>query len=58
MKQVRELVAAAHPAAATSDEVLSIIQEEAEPFFQDQKSLDEVVNIIQSRLNIYVSENS
>ena len=58
VKQVRELVAAAHPAAATSDEVLSIIQEEAEPFFQDQKSLDEVVNIIQSRLNIYVSENS
>jgi len=39
-----------------NSEVISIIQEEAEPFFKNQKSVDEVAGIIQSRIKIYVSE--
>lgn len=39
-------------------QIQNIILEEAAPYFQGQKSVDEVVGIIQSRINIYVSENS
>lgn len=37
---------------------LAIITEEAEGYFSGQKSLDEVIGIIQSRMNIFISENS
>lgn len=36
----------------------SIISEEAEAFFQGQKSVDQVAEIIQRRVSVYVSENS
>lgn len=39
-------------------QVQNIILEEAAAYFQGQKSVDEVTSIIQSRINIYVSENS
>lgn len=39
------------------DEIMKIITEEAEAFYKGQKSVDEVAGIIQSRINIYVSEN-
>lgn len=39
-------------------QIQNIILEEAAAYFQGQKSVDEVVGIIQSRINIYVSENS
>lgn len=39
------------------DEILNIINEEAEAFYLGQKSVDEVAGIIQSRIKIYVSEN-
>ena len=38
--------------------VNNIIMEEASAFFSGQKSAEEVANIIQSRLSIYVNENS
>ena len=38
--------------------IYNIITEEAEPYFSGQKSVDEVADIIQSRVNIYVNENS
>ena len=38
------------------DDIISIIQEEAEPFFQGQKSVDDVTPIIQSRASIYLKE--
>jgi hypothetical protein len=38
--------------------VYSIISEEAEAYFKGQKTVDEVADIIQSRVKIYVSENS
>ena len=39
------------------DEVMKIINEEAEGYYSGQKSVDEVAGIIQSRVHIYVSES-
>lgn len=36
---------------------LEMIQEEAEPYFKGEKSLDEVTKIIQNRMSTYVNEN-
>lgn len=38
------------------NQILSMIMEDVAPYFEGQKSLDEVVNIIQSRVQLYVSE--
>lgn len=38
-------------------EISNIIDEEAAPFFEGQKPVEEVVKIIQSRVQIYVDEN-
>lgn len=38
-------------------EINNIISEEAAPFFEGQKSVDEVARIIQSRVQLYVDEN-
>jgi ABC-type glycerol-3-phosphate transport system substrate-binding protein len=38
-------------------EVYNIIKEEAEAYFVGQKTVDEVVDIIQRRVQVYVSEN-
>lgn len=38
------------------DDALNIILEEAEPYFQGQKSLDDTVKILQSRMQIYLDE--
>ena len=53
-----ELIDVARPMPTTNSEVLAIIAEEAEAFYKGQKSLDEVVNTIQSRVSMYVGENS
>ena len=39
-----------------NDMIMSIINEEAEPFFKGQKSVDDVVKVIQNRINNYVNE--
>jgi hypothetical protein len=41
-----------------SMEILSIISEESQGYFEGQKSVSEVADVIQSRVQIYVSENS
>ena len=41
-----------------NEELNNIITEETESYFSGQKTVDEVVDIIQSRTKIYVSENS
>lgn len=43
-------------AASQQNEFLTIIEEEAEPYFEGQKTVDEVADIIQSRIQIYVNE--
>ncbi|MCR5722302.1 MAG: hypothetical protein K6G72_08170 [Lachnospiraceae bacterium] len=37
--------------------IWGIVYEEIQPYFAKQKSLDEVIKVIQSRVNLYVEEN-
>ena len=37
--------------------IMAIIEEEVKPYFEGQKSVDEVADIIQSRVDIYLKEN-
>lgn len=53
-----ELIEAARPVQMGNSEILSIIMEEAAPYFKGEKSLDDVVALIQSRVSMYVGENS
>ena len=55
---IRHLIEIARPLSRESEEIYSIISEEAAPYFAGQKSAEEVAQIIQSRIKIYVSENS
>ena len=55
---IRHLIDIARPLSKESEEIYSIISEEAAPYFAGQKSAEEVAKIIQSRIQIYVSENS
>ncbi len=55
---IRHLIDIARPTSKESEEIYSIIGEEAAPYFAGQKSAEEVAKIIQSRIKIYVSENS
>lgn len=43
---------------STDNEMNNIINEEAQAFFSGSKSLDEVVNVIQNRVNLYLKENN
>lgn len=53
--QIKALIDAA-VAVNTDPEIMSIIEEEAGGYFSGQKSLDDVIGLIQSRVQIYVSE--
>ena len=39
------------------EDIINIIQEEIESFYSGQKGVDEVVDIIQNRVQLYVDEN-
>lgn len=55
---LEELIGLARPAASSDDKIMSIINEEAQAFFSGQKSAKDVAGIIQSRVQVYVNENS
>lgn len=55
--RVMELIAVAKPMTNADNEIMTIIQEETQAFFQGQKTAAEVAAVIQSRVKIYVSEN-
>lgn len=55
---VKALIAAAKPAFENDEEIYGIIQEETAAYFNGQKSAKEVADIIQSRVSIFLSENS
>ena len=42
---------------STDKEISDIVAEEAKAYFAGDKSLDEVVNLIQNRVNTYINEN-
>lgn len=54
---ILDLIDGAKPAAGGTTEIMNIINEEAEAFFQGQKSVDDVADIIQKRIGVYVNEN-
>lgn len=54
---IREVINTARPVSNNDDQIMSIITEEVEGYFNGQKSVDEVVNVIQSRVQLYISEN-
>ncbi len=55
---VMALIEAARPISYNyGSEIINIINTEAEGYYKGQKSVDEVANIIQSRVKIYVEEN-
>ena len=55
---IRHLIESARPLSWESEEIYAIIGEESASYFAGQKSADETAKIIQSRVQIYVSENS
>lgn len=56
--RIRQVIDNAQGRVSYNQDIMSIIQEEAAPFFAGQKTAREVADIIQSRVQIYVSENS
>lgn len=54
--QIIALVDSVQFIADYDNSLLTIIQDEAAAFFADEKSVDEVASIIQSRMNIYINE--
>jgi ABC-type glycerol-3-phosphate transport system substrate-binding protein len=58
MDQLREIIDMAKPSnQSTDDNITDIISEEAQAYFDGQKTAEAVAEIIQSRVAIYVSEN-
>lgn len=53
-----ELVSSARRIAESNTQVMAIIQEEMGAYYTGQKSTEEVVGIIQGRVQNYVSESS
>ena len=55
---IKSLIEGAKLPNDNDTDVLKIINEEADAYFTGQKSAADVAQIIQSRVSIYVSENS
>lgn len=55
--EIKAMIAAARPMNGADQTVYNIIMEEAGPYFKGQKSAQDVANIIQSRVDMYISEN-
>lgn len=58
VQMVRDVIDSASAATNNDQTILNIISEEAEAYFEGQKSAQDVAAIIQSRVQTYVSENS
>ncbi|MCM1044590.1 MAG: extracellular solute-binding protein [Candidatus Gastranaerophilales bacterium] len=52
-----ELVPDATPFFAVDDAIIQIINEEAGAYYSGQKGIDDVVSVIQNRIQVYVDEN-
>lgn len=55
--KIKELIEKIDHMKRVDDQVFSIVSEEAGAYFGGQKSIDDVVAVIQSRANIYMNEN-
>lgn len=56
--ELRGMIEEAQLAPTMDNEVRSIIMEEVESYFQGQKSAEDVMTVVQSRVQLYVSENN
>lgn len=57
IKEYTEIVEGAETLAFYEEDIMNMINEEAEPFFDGKKTAAEVANIIQGRVKIYVNES-
>lgn len=53
-----EVIEKATSSEGLDDEVVQIILEECQPYFNNQKSVEETVKVIQSRVNIFLQERN
>lgn len=58
IEDVKSLIYAAKPTFENDEEIYGIISEEVAAYFKGQKTAKEVADIIQSRVSIFLSENS
>lgn len=58
IQALRDLIDSSVAATNNNQTIMSIIQEESQAFFEGQRSAQEVADVIQSRVQTYVSENS
>ncbi len=58
VQAVKDLIDSAVAASNNDETILSIISEEAQGYFEGQKSAKDVAGVIQSRVQTYISENS
>ena len=56
VNQVLEVINRVKLPAEYSEEIMDIISEETEGYYRGQKTVDEVMNIIQSRVSIYMGD--
>ena len=54
--QIRELLETTTKMADYDNSIIQIVTEQAAPFFEGQKSAEEVAKLVQSKVNIYVNE--
>ncbi len=54
--RVMEMIEAAQPDERMEDEIFNIISEEADRYFEGQKSAEEVAAIVQNRVQLYLNE--
>ena len=54
--QIRDLILSTTKVGDYNQEILNIVSEQAAPYFEGQKSAEEVARLIQSKVNIYVNE--
>jgi uncharacterized protein (UPF0335 family) len=57
-EQFRQIIESCDRVYRENRAVMTIIKEEVPSYFYDDKTVDEVARIIQSRVQIYVSEQS
>ena len=53
---IQELVSSASKLLNYDKSILDIVTEQAQAYFADQKSVDEVAKLVQSKASIYVNE--
>lgn len=56
--EIKAMIDMAKPQGGSDQTIFTMISEEAESYFSGQKSAEDVAKIIQSRVELYVSENS